>query len=62
MLLTEHLKQLRARAKKLGATDVSKQIGCSYATVNNFIEGRNPTEKTMLAVEAAVIELEKKNG
>lgn len=58
MLLTEYLKQLRARAKKLGATDVSKQIGCSYATVNNFIEGRNPTERVMLAVEKAVAELE----
>lgn len=58
MLLTEYLKQLRARAKKLGATEVSKQIGCSYATVNNFIEGRNPTERIMLAVEKAVAELE----
>lgn len=62
MLLIDHLKQLRARAEKFGATEIAKKTGFDYNTVKNFIVGRNPTEKTMVAVEAAVIELENQNG
>ena len=58
MLLTEYLKQLRARAIKLGVATIAKQSGLGYNTVNNFVLGKNPTEKSMIAVEKAVTELE----
>ena len=62
MLLTEYLKQLRARAIKLGVTPIAKQSGLDYNTVNNFVLGKNPTEKSMIAVEKAVTELEQNHG
>ena len=62
MLLIDYLKQLRARAIKLGVTPIAKQSGLDYNTVNNFVLGKNPTEKSMIAVEKAVTELEQNNG
>lgn len=59
MLLTEHLKQLRARAIKVGVARIAKQAGLDYNTVNNFVLGKNPTERSMVAVEKACDELEK---
>jgi len=57
--LIQYLKQLRERAAKLGATAVKNKTGLDYNTVNNFVTGKNTTEKTMVAVDAAVTELEK---
>ena len=62
MLLIDYLKQLRARATKLGVTPIAKQAGIDYNTVNNFVLGKNPTEKSMIAVEKAVTELEQNHG
>lgn len=59
MLLIDHLKQLRARAAKIGVAPIAKQSRLDYNTVNNFVLGKNPTEKSMVAVEKAVAELEK---
>lgn len=62
MLLIDYLKQLRARAIKLGVTPIAKQSGLDYNTVNNFVFGKNPTERIMIAVEKAVTELEQSHG
>lgn len=59
MLLIDHLKQLRNRVEAIGVSLIVKQSGLSYNTVNNFLAGRNPTEKTMVAVENACAELER---
>lgn len=59
MLLIDHLNQLRTKAKKIGVSPIAKHSGLDYNTVNNFVVGRNPTEKTMVAVEKACDELEK---
>lgn len=59
MLLIDHLKLLRERVEKVGVASIVKQSGLSYNTVNNFLAGRNPTEKTMVAVEQACAELER---
>lgn len=59
MKLNDYLKQLRARAIKLGVAPIAKQSGLDYNTVNNFVTGRNPTERSMVAVEKAIAELEK---
>lgn len=59
MPLIEYLNQLRTKAKKIGVSPIAKHSGLDYNTVNNFVSGRNPTERTMVAVEKAVAELEK---
>lgn len=62
MLLIDYLNQLRAKAIKIGVAPIAKQSGLDYNTVNNFVSGRNPTEKSMIAVEKAVTELEKNHA
>lgn len=62
MPLIEYLKQLRTKAAKHGALVIAKQSGITRNTVDNFLNAKNVTEKTMVAVEKAVAELEKQNG
>ena len=62
MPLIEYLNQLRTKAEKHGALVIAKQSGIDRNTVDNFLNSKNVTEKTMVAVEAAVAELEKQNG
>ena len=59
MPLIEYLNQLRTKAAKHGALVISKQSGIDRNTVDNFLNAKNTTEKTMVAVEKAVAELEK---
>ena len=59
MLLIDFLNQLRTRAAKHGALVIAKQSGIDRNTVDNFLNEKNVTAKTMVAVEKAVAELEK---
>lgn len=59
MPLIEYLNQLRTKAAKHGALAIAKQSGIDRNTVDNFLNSKNVTEKTMVAVEKAVAELEK---
>lgn len=61
MPLIEYLNQLRTKAKAHGALVIARQSGIDRNTVDNFLNAKNVTEKTMVAVEKAVAELEKKN-
>lgn len=58
MLLTEYLKQLRERAKKIGSREIADKTGIAKLTIDNFVSGKNTTAKTMVAVERACAELE----
>lgn len=62
MPLIEYLNQLRTKAKAYGALAIARQSGIDRNTVDNFLNAKNTTEKTMVAVEKAVAELEKQNG
>lgn len=62
MLLTEYLNQLRTIAAKHGALAIAKQSGVDRNTVDNFLNEKNVTAKTMVAVEKACDELEKNHG
>lgn len=59
MLLTEYLKQLRERARKVGSREIAEKTGIAKLTIDNFVGGKNTTAKTMVAVEAACAELER---
>jgi hypothetical protein len=59
MPLIEYLEKLRERAKKVGTRAIADKTGIAKLTVDNFVSGKNVTEKTMVAVEAACAELER---
>ena len=62
MRLTDYLNQLRTKAAKHGALVIAKQSGIDRNTVDNFLNEKNVTAKTMVGVEKAVTELEKNHG
>ncbi|WP_396180195.1 hypothetical protein [Flavobacterium sp.] len=59
MPLIEYLEKLRERAKRIGTRAIADKTGIAKLTVDNFVSGKNVTEKTMVAVEAACAELER---
>jgi hypothetical protein len=60
MLLIDYLNKLREKTHQAGVPQVALATGLPAPTIYRFANGGGTTEKTIVAVEAALKKMEKK--